>query len=183
MTHVASRLLALAMAILGITLLASGAASAQDDGVTLSVTPGGRVAISVAPNVLDFGMISPGESGPAGPVIVTNDGTVKVQLAVQYVDNQADCDPDGAVDWSAVNGEPRADQFRLSARLGGDARRNLSAQGHATRLSPSSHLDIGASQPLTWELAAPPLPYGGADPTVCRIRTVVIAFAATNNDD
>jgi hypothetical protein len=177
-------MLPLAMAVLGLALLIPGAASAQDDGVTLSVTPGGRVAISVAPNSLDFGMISPGESGPAGPVIVTNEGTVKVQLAVQYVSTEADCQPDGAVDWSAVNGNPRTDQFRLSVRLDGGTKRHLSAQGHATRLAGGApHLEINGSRPLTWELAVPPLPYGGADPTVCRIRTVVVAFVATNDDD
>jgi hypothetical protein len=170
------------MALGGALLLSTTAASAQDDGVTLSVTPGGRIAISVAPNALDFGLINPGDTGSAGPVTVTNDGTVNVQLAVQYLDTEADCDPDGAVDWEAVNGRPHSDQFRLSARLDSGAERHLDARGRATRL-PRSLLTIGASRALNWELAVPPLPYGGADPRQCRIHTVIVAFVAGDGDD
>jgi hypothetical protein len=170
------------MALAGLLFLTARGAAAQDDGVTLSVTPGGRIAISVAPNALDFGLISPGATGYAGPVIVTNDGTVKVQLAVQYLDTEADCDPEGAVDWEATNGNPRQDQFRVAAHVEDGQRRYLDARGRATRLS-RSLLAIGASRPLSWQLDVPPLPYGGAEPTQCRIHTVVVAFVATDDDD
>jgi hypothetical protein len=176
------RLFTLTLAITGLFLLTAPNVSAQDDGVTLSVTPGGRIAISVSPNALDFGLISPGETGTAGPVTVTNDGTVKVQLAVQYLNTEADCDPAGAVDWEATENRPHQDQFLLGARLDGGQRRHLDERGRATRLA-RPHLEIGASRSLNWELSVPPLPYGGADPTQCRIHTVVVAFVATDDDD
>jgi hypothetical protein len=164
------------LALAGLCLLGSSSALAQSDGVTLTVTPGGRVAITVSPNFVDFGVIAPGESGVAGPVTIGNAGTSHVQLAVQYVSTEAECDEGD--DWTASMTVPSTDRFVLQASLDGGAAQTFDSTGLATLLPDATpHLPIDGERLLSYELFMPTA-FGSGVPEGCRIETTVIALAS-----